>query len=139
MAKTAQLHLRIKRSPVPVDMASLANITSLHHACIKCAEAASLQDKTLALDTGIDPGVWSRIKQGDAGISGEFLDRLMDAAGNELPLLWLLHSRGYDATAIRKRESELETQLREARAELAAERNKNSVIAEFMGKVRLAA
>ncbi len=137
--KTTPLTLRIKRPTVPVDMATLGSITSLSHAVVKCAEACSLQDKTVALDTGIDPGVWSRIKQGDAGISGEFLDALMDAAGNELPLLWLLHCRGYDPTCIRKRESELERQLREVREELAAEKGKNAVIAEFMGKVRLAA
>ena len=139
MSKTNPLHLRIKRPPVPVDMAAIVNITSLHQACIKCAEAASLQDKTLALDTGIDPGVWSRIKVGDAGVSGEFLDRLMDAAGNEIPLLWLLHSRGYDPAAIRKRESELEIQLRIALDARKAAEDKLATITEFVGRARLAA
>jgi len=132
----AELALRIKRPPVPVDPTSIAAIPSLHAALVKCADAASLQDKTLALDTGIDPGVWSRVKQGQAGISGEFLDRLMDAAGNEIPLLWLLHSRGYDPTSIRKRETELQRQVRELQAEVDAKNHELAVITRFVKESR---
>src|SRR3546814_19696063 len=92
-------------------------------------------DKTVAIDTGIDSPTWARIKQGEAGIKGEFLDRLMDACGNELPLLWLLHSRGYDPRSIEKYESELERQVREsdARAEK-AEMERDMLIRLFQGK-----
>lgn len=108
----AQLPVRFKRVPVPVDLALVASLGTLHQAVAECARLGGLQDKVVAIETGIDPGLWSRIKSGQAGISGDFLDRLMDAAGNELPLLYQLHARGWDASALRKRESELEQELR---------------------------
>ena len=39
---------------------------------------------------------------------------------NDAPVLWMLHDRGYDLTGLRKREKELQRELREAREENAA-------------------
>ena len=44
----------------------------------------------------------------------------MDACGNDAPLLWMLHNRGYDLHSIRRRESETERQNRMLREENAA-------------------
>lgn len=132
------LDLRVIRPAVPVNLADLPLCHSLAQACAKCAEIAGSQDKTVALDTGLDAATWSKLKQGDAGIKGEFLDRLMDACGNEFPLLWLLHSRGYDPASIRKRESELERQLREEREARQAAEAKLETLVEFFGKARAA-
>lgn len=56
----------------------------------------------------------------------------MDACGNDAPLLWMLHQRGYDLHSIRKRETETEKQLREAREALDAERTKVRVLTEAL-------
>ncbi len=36
----------------------------------------------------------------------------MDFCGNDAPLLWMLHQRGWDLHSLRKRESETEKALR---------------------------
>lgn len=41
------------------------------------------------------------------------LCRFMDICGNDAPLLWMLHQRGYDLNSLRKRESENEKRIRE--------------------------
>lgn len=45
---------------------------------------------------------------------------LMDGCGNDAPLWWMAHDRGYDLRSLHKRESELERELRLAREENAA-------------------
>jgi len=45
---------------------------------------------------------------------------LMDACGNDAPLLWMLHARGYDLHSVRKLETETEAQNRLLREEVAA-------------------
>lgn len=135
---TEQLDLRVKRPALQIDLSVLPTIKSLPQAISKCAELVGSIDKTVAIDTGIDSPTWARIKQGDAGIKGEFLDRLMDACGNELPLLWLLHSRGYDPRSLRRYENDVERENRELREQLEAERQKNNHIAEFFAKARAA-
>lgn len=44
----------------------------------------------------------------------------MDACGNDAPLLWMLHARGYDLSSLRRRETETERRLRMALEENAA-------------------
>jgi hypothetical protein len=44
----------------------------------------------------------------------------MDACGNNAPVLWMLHARGYDLHSVRLRESETEAENRRLREENAA-------------------
>jgi hypothetical protein len=44
----------------------------------------------------------------------------MDACGNDAPLMWMMHQRGYDLHSIRKLESETEKVNRQLREENAA-------------------
>lgn len=44
----------------------------------------------------------------------------MDVCGNHVPVLWQFHQSGYDLESVRRRESELERELRLAREENAA-------------------
>lgn len=62
----------------------------------------------------------------------------MDAAGCELPLMWLNYRRGYDVEAMRQRETELQRRVRVLEEQLADERKKNDHIAEFFAKARAA-
>ena len=133
-----QLDLRVKRPALQIDLSILPNIRSLHHACARAAEMFGSYDKVVAIDTGVDAPTWARIKQGDAGIKGDFLDRLMDATGTDLPLLWLAYSRGYDPTSLRKRESELEGRLRQEREKREAAEAELATIKSFLRDTRAA-
>lgn len=55
-----------------------------------------------------------------AAVKVERPDLFLRTAGNDAPLLWMLHARGYDLHSLRKRETELERDLRLAREENAA-------------------
>lgn len=61
----------------------------------------------------------------------------MDAAGNEAPLLYLVHRRGYDPSSLRKLESEIERELRQAREELARVQAEREVERRFVRDLRL--
>jgi hypothetical protein len=132
----AELDLRVVRPPVSVNLDDLANCQTFAQACAKCAEIAGSQDKSVALDTGIDAATWTKLKQGEAGVKGDFLERLMDACGNEFPLLWLLHRRGYEPRSLRKRQTELEKQLAAERDARIAAEAKLATITEFFAKAR---
>lgn len=132
------LDLRVRRPRIALDLSILPTIRSLPQAIAKCAEMVGSIDKTVAIDTGIDAPTWARIKQGEAGIKGEFLDKLMDACGNELPLLWLLYSRGYDPASLRQRETELQQDLRREREAREAAEAELRTIKNFLRDTRAA-
>lgn len=129
---SAQFPLRMTRIAQPVDVSTIAALPSLGAACAKCAEWSGLSDKAVCLETDIDPGQWSRIKTGQAHPSGEFLLKLMDCCGNEAPLIWLVHHRGYDPASLRRRETDLERENRELRETLSKERGEHEIIKKFL-------
>lgn len=132
------LDLRIKRPPVPVDFDSLPTIQTFAHSLSKCAEIAGAQDKVVALDTSVDAPTWARIKSGEAGVKGDFLERLMDAYGNDLPLFWLGHRRGYDPRSFRRYQSDVELELQTERARREAAERELETIKRFMKETRAA-
>jgi hypothetical protein len=134
--ETIPLPLRTKRALRQISVADIAAIKHLGQACAKCAEWGGLSDKVVALETGIDAGLWSRIKSNQAHPSGEFLDLLMDAAGNETPMLWLVYRRGYDPATLRRLESEMERELRETREELTRLLSQREVEVRLMRELR---
>lgn len=74
-------------------------------------------DKQASADIAMDKAQWSRIQSGQEGIKWEKLRRFLDVMGNDIPLLWMLHQRGYDLTSLRKQESEVERDNRRLREE----------------------
>lgn len=127
-----QIPLVMKRRSTPVDMETITALPSLGAACAKCAEWSGLSDKAVCIETGMDPGQWSRIKAGQAHPSGEFLCALMDACGNEAPLIWLVAHRGYDPASLRRRETDLERENRVLREQLLEAEKRHEVIKEFL-------
>jgi hypothetical protein len=89
-------------------------------------------EKQASAEIGMDKGQWSRIQSGQEGIKWARLQTFLDRMGNDIPLLWMLHQRGYDVHSLRKRETELERELRETQEELAAERLKRQALAEAL-------
>lgn len=104
--------------PVPLRPEEVTRVKSLGGAIDLCAKAGGFDfDKTLQLQLGVDKGQFSRWQSGDEGIKWPKLRTLMDVCGNDAPLLWMLHDRGYDLHSIRRRETEVERQNRELREE----------------------
>ena len=86
-----------------------------------CAEAAGYAlDKQLASDLGVDKGQFSRWTSGTEGVIWPKFAALMDHCGNDAPVLWMLHARGYDLHSLRRRETETERENRLLREENAA-------------------
>lgn len=85
-----------------------------------CAKAAGLVPKQVQDAIGADKAQFSRWTDNKEGILWPKFVALMDACGNDAPLLWMLHARGYDISSVRRRESETERLLRLAREENAA-------------------
>lgn len=85
-----------------------------------CAKAAGKEPKELQIVARSDKAQWSRWVNGAEGIVWCKLRAVMDECGNHAPVLWMLHDLGYDLHSLRKRESETERELRQAREENAA-------------------
>lgn len=120
-----QLRLTLPKPLQEVDHAAVIRQPSMTKAIVLCVDVAGfVNDKDLCRSIDLDPAVWARIKSGQANFPHDRLSELMDEAGNEVPLMWLLYKRGYDLHSLRKRESETEEKLRverEARLKVEAE------------------
>ena len=98
-----------------IDPVLIARQPSMTKALQLCQTLSGLDDKAFIGHGGIvkDAAQWSRIMSaGQHNFPQDQLNLFMDKAGNEAPLLWLLHSRGYDLSALRKLETETERALR---------------------------
>jgi hypothetical protein len=101
--------------PSEVTPQEVAREQSLGGAIDLCAKAAGLTPKQVQDELRSDKAQFSRWTDGKEGIVWPKLVQLMDVCGNDAPLLWMLHARGYDLASLRKRETETEQALRTAR------------------------
>jgi hypothetical protein len=86
-----------------------------------CAKVGGFAlDKQLASDLGVDRGQFSRWGSGTEGILWPKLEKIMEVCGNDAPVLWMVHQRGYDLHSLRRRESVVERENRHLREENAA-------------------
>jgi len=86
----------------------------------------------------VDKSGWTNWKDGAAAPKWPQLVEVMDACGNDAPLLWQLHDRGYDIASLRRKETELEKELRIAREELARERSERAIERRLFTELRAA-
>jgi hypothetical protein len=105
---------------VDISAQEVSREKSLGGAIALCAKAAGLEAKQLQDQLHLDKAQFSRWESGGEGVMWPKLVALMDACGNDAPLLWMLHARGYDLHSVRKLESETEAQNRLLREEVAA-------------------
>jgi len=109
------------RPDIPLD--EVARKPSLGKALEYCAELANysydkqLEDAMRKHGVHVDKTQLSRWQQGSEGIKWERFTALMDVCGNDAPLLWMLHARGYDLHSVRKLESETQKENRLLREE----------------------
>lgn len=127
----SQLNLQLK-APVPVTNGLVGSFQSWGKALAATTSASGLQAKSLAIEIDIDAAQFSRMVSGQLGIMPDKLFRLMDVCGTELPLLWLLHQRGYDVEALRQRETELQREIRRLTEENRRLKIEREVITEFV-------
>jgi hypothetical protein len=114
---------------IDVDASLVHRQSSMLAAIQLCLQAAGIADKEAHLALGIDAGHWSRILRGDAHFPLHLLGPLMDLAGNEAPLEWLAHSRGYELQPL---ETELERQVREEQGRNAKLADENRMLRELL-------
>lgn len=111
-----QIHLPVAVSPEQVLIKK-----SLGGAIELCAELAGFElDKSLQQELGVDKAQFSRWLSGQEGVVWPKFVKLMDACGNDAPLLWMLAQRGYDLHSLRRLESATERENRQLREEVAA-------------------
>lgn len=104
--------------PVAVRPDEISRKRSLGAAIELCAELQGFDlDKELQGRLGVDKAQFSRWLSGTEGIIWPKLEKLMDTCGNDAPLYWMLHMRGYDLHSIRKLETETEKRARAAEEE----------------------
>lgn len=119
--------------PTRVDPQEVARKRTLGAALELCADLAGFGlDKELQQRLGVDKAQFSRWMAGTEGIVWPKFCALMDACGNDAPLLWMAHQRGYDLESLRLRESETERALRDAQEALEAERNKVRLLTDVI-------
>jgi hypothetical protein len=112
------LDLRVKRplrTPAPSEWPSWKTEAKVIADMLR---NSGLQDKTVSIETGIDPAVLSKVQNGQARLAEEKMDALMDATGSEAWLHYWLIKRGYDPRCLRRFESDLERENRELREQL---------------------
>lgn len=107
--------------PSEVTTTEVAREKTFGGAVALCAKAAGLEPKqvTDAVFTSEkkteDKAAWSRWVNDNEGIEWSKLVQIMDKCGNDSPLLWMLHARGYDLSSLRRQETETEKLLRLAK------------------------
>ncbi len=107
--------------PTPLRPDEVARERTLGGALELCAKVAGFAfDKQLQQTLDVDKGQFSRWQSGQEGIKWDKFTALMDACGNDAPLLWMLHDRGYCLHSIRRTETETERENRRLREENAA-------------------
>ena len=119
--------------PVEVRPEEVERKQSLGAAMELCAELAGFcLDKELQGTLGVDKAQFSRWMSGQEGIVWPKFSKLMDICGNDAPLLWMAHQRGYDIRSMHKRESLTEKALRESQEALQEEKAKVRVLTEAL-------
>ncbi|MDP3625031.1 MAG: hypothetical protein Q8S12_00425 [Hydrogenophaga sp.] len=80
-----------------------------------CLELAGLEPKQVQSALRLDKAQFSRWQSGQEGVNWPRLSAVMDHCGNDAPVLWMAHSRGYDLSAMRRVETQLERENRQLR------------------------
>lgn len=103
--------------PVDLDPREVTRKATLGGAIELCLEVAGLEPKQVQADLRLDKAQFSRWTSGQEGVVWPKLSAVMDRCGNDAPLLWMNHARGWDLHAMRRVETETERRLRMAMEE----------------------
>jgi plasmid maintenance system antidote protein VapI len=118
--------------PSTVTVQEIARERTLGGAISLCAKAAGLEPKEIQSKLKTDKAQWSRWTDDKEGISWPKFVALMDECGNDAPFLWMACQRGYDLSSLRRKETELERQVRELREENELLKHDKRVLSEAL-------
>ena len=118
--------------PSHVTTQEIAREHTLGGAIDLCVKAAGFSPKQVQDAIKADKAQFSRWTDGKEGIVWPKLVALMDACGNDAPLLWMLRARGFDLSSLRRCESQTERQLREAREQIEMLQHDKRVLTEAL-------
>jgi hypothetical protein len=130
--------------PSDVTVAEIAREKSFGGAIDLCRKASGLEAKQVtdrvrtSEGRAVDKAAWSRWVNDCEGVEWPKLVQIMDTCGNDAPLFWMLLARGYDLSSLRRNETELERQLREAQEALARERAERAIERQLLRDLRVA-
>ena len=100
---TSQLAL-----PIDIRPEEVAREKTLGGAIELCIKVAGYElDKQLQQRIGVDKAQFSRWQSNQEGIVWQKLERLMDACGNDAPVLWMLSRRNFDLHSLRRLETKI--------------------------------
>lgn len=111
--------------------------TSFGDAISRSARLAGLDLDKQAIPGGMDKARFSRIVSGREGILWPQIEAFCAYTGNDLPLIWMLQARGWDALTLRRQETESEKEIRDLREQLAKEKNARETAEQFVARVLL--
>lgn len=137
-----QFELPVRPAMTAIDPELIARQPSMTKALHLCQTLSGKDDAQFYGDGGIvrDQAQWSRIMgPSNHCFPHDKLNQFMDKTGNEAPLLWLLHSRGYDMSAMRKLETETERALRLANERIEQLERERDVERRLFRELRAAA
>lgn len=125
--------------PSEVTSQEVAREQSLGGAINLCAKAAGLTPKEVQDGLKADRAQFSRWTDDKEGILWTKLAALMDLCGNDAPLLWMLHARGYELSSLRRQESETERKLRIAQERITELERERELERRLFRELRIAA
>lgn len=119
-----QMDLLPKPRPAPADVsvATIMRRPTFLRAIHLAQEITGLEDKEIYTSIDVDASHWTRIKSGAAHFPcDERLIQFMDVVNNDVPLIWLCETRGFDSNSLRKHySSDAERRVAELEEENAA-------------------
>jgi len=118
--------------PSDVTTQEIVREKTLGGAINLCAKAAGLEPKQVQDALKSDRAQFSRWTDDREGIVWDKFVALMDLCGNDAPLLWMLHARGYDLSSVRRKETETERENRLLREEVAMLKHDKRVLTEAL-------
>src|SRR6478609_5925216 len=125
-----QIDFLAKRKPCPpVDKAYVLSLPSFRRALRYSLSLADLDPKQVYEPLDMDKATWSRIENGQQAFPPDMLNQLAEITGNDAPLIWLAHSRGYE---LRPLKSELQERLDAAEANAAELERQNKLMRELL-------
>ncbi len=113
----------------PVDKAYVISLPSFRRALRYSLSLADLEPKQVYDPLGMDKATWSRIENGAQAFPPDQLGNLALITGNDAPLIWLAHSRGYE---LRPLKSELQERLEAAEARALEAERQNALMRELL-------
>lgn len=136
---SSPLELRIRR-PLKVPAESQwSDWTSEAKVIADMLKTSGLQDKTVAIEIGVDAAVLSKVQTGQARLAEGPMDALMDACGSEAWLHYWLLKRNYDPRRLARMESDLERENRLLRERLEQVERERVIERNFVRELRIAA